>query len=212
MARLSVAAAALLGLAACNSEPSDVPDAMAMQTEQAFEARRAQLRGEPIVVAAAPAPAPAAVEVADAPEPVTPPRAPAEIATRAAAAIDEAETAIERTPLPPAPIAAAAPQAPSGAGLPGLVDGPSGLNIVLAEYAMSSDNRVGERRYRRNPFARLGRGGDEACAAFSSNEEAQLLLLEAEGPERDLHGLDPDGDGFACGWDPEPYRTALRAG
>jgi hypothetical protein len=30
------------------------------------------------------------------------------------------------------------------------------------------------------------------------------------GPERDKEGLDPDGDGFACGWDPRPFRSALR--
>ncbi|NDH39999.1 MAG: hypothetical protein EBY45_06195 [Gammaproteobacteria bacterium] len=28
-------------------------------------------------------------------------------------------------------------------------------------------------------------------------------------PERDPMGLDPDGDGFACGWDPEPFRLAF---
>jgi hypothetical protein len=32
----------------------------------------------------------------------------------------------------------------------------------------------------------------------------------AGGPRRDPLGLDPDGDGFACAWDPTPFRTALQ--
>ena len=33
-------------------------------------------------------------------------------------------------------------------------------------------------------------------------------LPSAGGPERDSEGLDPDGDGFACGWDPAPFRRS----
>ena len=31
------------------------------------------------------------------------------------------------------------------------------------------------------------------------------------GPERDRNALDPDGDGYACGWDPSVYRAAAAA-
>ena len=31
----------------------------------------------------------------------------------------------------------------------------------------------------------------------------------AGGPERDQFGIDPDGDGYACSWDPSPFRKAV---
>ena len=39
---------------------------------------------------------------------------------------------------------------------------------------------------------------------------AQEEFLRTGGPERDKLGVDPDGDGFACAWDPRPFRTALQ--
>ena len=39
---------------------------------------------------------------------------------------------------------------------------------------------------------------------------AQQAFLEAGGPERDRKGLDPDGDGYACAWDPTPFRAAVQ--
>jgi hypothetical protein len=38
---------------------------------------------------------------------------------------------------------------------------------------------------------------------------AQIAFLERGGPKRDTLGLDPDGDGFACYWDPAPFRKAV---
>jgi hypothetical protein len=32
--------------------------------------------------------------------------------------------------------------------------------------------------------------------------------LARGGPDKDPRGLDPDGDGFACGWDPAPFLLA----
>ncbi len=84
----------------------------------------------------------------------------------------------------------------------------SGPNIV--EFALATTNQVGEPLYRRssvNAEARFNR----ACAGFASQDQAQMAFLEAGGPERDRRGMDPDGDGFACFWDPTPFRTA-RAG
>ena len=39
-----------------------------------------------------------------------------------------------------------------------------------------------------------------SCSEFASPAAAQKVFLAAGGPERDSYGLDPDGDGFACGW------------
>ena len=43
-----------------------------------------------------------------------------------------------------------------------------------------------------------------------SDAAAQEAFLKAGGPERDRYGLDPDGDGFACRWDPTPFRAAIK--
>jgi hypothetical protein len=48
------------------------------------------------------------------------------------------------------------------------------------------------------------------CAQFRSHDEAQEAFLAAGGPERDRLNIDPDGDGYACGWDPAPIRAAAR--
>jgi len=47
------------------------------------------------------------------------------------------------------------------------------------------------------------------CAKYASSDQAQLAFLKAGGPQRDGLGLDPDGDGFACYWDPAPFRLAV---
>jgi len=46
------------------------------------------------------------------------------------------------------------------------------------------------------------------CAAYNNADAAQRDFLSRGGPERDPRGIDPDGDGFACGWDPAPFRLA----
>lgn len=86
--------------------------------------------------------------------------------------------------------------------------GNSAPNIVA--YALRTQNSVGQSIYRRS------RPSEEraarACAAYPSPDRAQEAFLAAGGPERDRNGLDPDGDGFACTWDPAPFRTAQRRG
>jgi hypothetical protein len=72
------------------------------------------------------------------------------------------------------------------------------VNVTL--YAQRTTNPVGERVYARRP----GLGG--ACGRYRSADEAQRAFLAAGGPDSDPRGLDPDGDGFACAFDPEPYR------
>lgn len=84
--------------------------------------------------------------------------------------------------------------------------GDVGPNIVA--YALNTRNRVGEPVYsRRNPF----RDGASArnCAEYAGGDQAQIEFLRRGGPERDPRNLDPDGDGFACGWNPAPFRAAV---
>jgi hypothetical protein len=83
--------------------------------------------------------------------------------------------------------------------------GASGPNIV--QYALTSRNAVGQRAYSRGPFGGESRAA-RICARYPSDDLAQEAFLEAGGPDRDRLGVDPDGDGFACGWDPAPFRRA----
>lgn len=76
--------------------------------------------------------------------------------------------------------------------------GVAGVNIAL--YAQQSRNAVGERVY-----ARRG-GGGGACGRYPNSDAAQRAFLGAGGPASDPLGLDSDGDGFACKWNPAPYR------
>lgn len=82
--------------------------------------------------------------------------------------------------------------------------GPSVLN-----YALATSHPMGQRVYARSP---LGRGRHaENCAAYRGDDLAQEDFLARGGPNRDPMVLDPDGDGYACGWDPAPYRAAAQA-
>lgn len=83
--------------------------------------------------------------------------------------------------------------------------------VNVAEYALSTTHPVGERRYRR--MAIFGQAhASVACRRYGSADEAQAAFLEAGGPERDPLGLDPDGDGFACAWSPDPFRRLAATG
>ena len=91
--------------------------------------------------------------------------------------------------------------------LPDRVDG--GPNIVA--YALQTSHAPGTQVYRRiglNKQAKFQR----ACAEFATPEQAQIAFLSSGGPERDRKGMDPDGDGFACSWDPTPFRRAAQQG
>jgi hypothetical protein len=84
--------------------------------------------------------------------------------------------------------------------------GDVGPNIVA--YALASNQAIGTPVYRR---AGLNKEGKYArnCAQYPSPDQAQLDFLRRGGPERDSLGLDPDGDGYACSWDPRPFRKAV---
>ncbi|GAA6208011.1 hypothetical protein NBRC116601_13040 [Cognatishimia sp. WU-CL00825] len=82
----------------------------------------------------------------------------------------------------------------------------SGPNIV--DYALKSTNPVGTRIYQRfglNAQARF----DRNCRKYPSPDQAQIDFLTKGGPAKDRLGLDPDGDGYACSWNPQPFRKAL---
>ncbi len=85
----------------------------------------------------------------------------------------------------------------------------TGPNIV--EYALSAPNSVGQEWYSRFVFSGEGRQLRN-CAGYSTPDEAQRDFLARGGPDRDPRGLDPDGDGFACAWDPAPFRAAVGRG
>lgn len=84
--------------------------------------------------------------------------------------------------------------------------GAGGPNIVA--YALQTKNAKGQSLYRRSSFnaqAKFQRN----CAGFASPDLAQQAFLKAGGPQKDRQGLDPDGDGFACAWDPAPFRRGV---
>jgi hypothetical protein len=78
-------------------------------------------------------------------------------------------------------------------------------NVV--EYAIRTNNPIGVQLY-----SRFGTGlkviSSGGCDRYRSKDAAQQDFLARGGPQRDAYGLDPDGDGFACGWDPRPFRLA----
>lgn len=82
--------------------------------------------------------------------------------------------------------------------------GNEGPNIVA--YALQTTNAVGQPLYRRSTFASKEKEARN-CRAYASDDLAQEAFLAAGGPERDREGLDADGDGFACQWNPAVFRS-----
>ena len=111
------------------------------------------------------------------------------------AAGDNATTA-SSTAVPAA--VPAAPVAPVASG------GAAGPN--LAAYALAAGNAPGQSVYERSGLRLTS--PEKACAKFTSSDLAQMAFLEKGGPAKDPLNLDPDGDGFACGWDPRPFQAA----
>lgn len=86
---------------------------------------------------------------------------------------------------------------------------PAKLGPSIVEYALSTRNGVGEQQYSRSTLFAESKF-NKNCAKYSSSDQAQEAFLASGGPQRDRMGLDPDGDGFACYWDPAPFRLAGR--
>lgn len=83
--------------------------------------------------------------------------------------------------------------------------GDTGPNIV--DYALNAPNSLGQEWYSRFKYSGQSRY-ERNCSKYTSSDEAQRDFLARGGPERDIRGIDPDGDGFACAWDPAPFRLA----
>jgi hypothetical protein len=87
---------------------------------------------------------------------------------------------------------------------------PSGSATSLVSFALSTSNSVGQALYPRITVGATARA-DRNCAKYPSPDLAQEDFLAGGGPQRNAKGLDPDGDGFACSWDPHPFRLAARS-
>ncbi len=83
----------------------------------------------------------------------------------------------------------------------------NGASVV--EFALATTNLVGQSIYQRSSLF-AGNRFRRNCAKYPSSDIAQQAFLKTGGPRRDRQGLDPDGDGFACFWDPTPFRQAVR--
>lgn len=78
----------------------------------------------------------------------------------------------------------------------------------IVQFALSTSHPVGTQMYARSGL-RL-KSPEAACAGYTSADQAQEEFLASGGPDRDRKGLDPDGDGYACSWNPAPFRAALQ--
>lgn len=85
---------------------------------------------------------------------------------------------------------------------------PGGTTQTPIQFALATSHPVGQKTYRRG----LGgaRKAQSVCAQFESPEKAQDQFLKNGGPEKDKLGVDPDGDGYACAWNPATYRGLVR--
>lgn len=79
----------------------------------------------------------------------------------------------------------------------------SGPNIV--QYAISAKNGVGEQVWGRSSIHLTS--WERNCGRFASQDLAQIEFLRRGGPQQDPGNLDPDGDGYACRWDPTPFQN-----
>lgn len=81
----------------------------------------------------------------------------------------------------------------------------TGPNVVA--YALSTSHPVGTKLYNRSRFNAANKY-NRNCGAFIHQDQAQAEFLAAGGPQRDPKGMDPDGDGYACAWDPSAFRAS----
>lgn len=75
---------------------------------------------------------------------------------------------------------------------------------VLARYAQGVTHQPGTVLWPRS-----GADANRAlrtCRTYADADAAQVAFLAAGGPQVDPAGLDPDGDGFVCGWTPDRWR------
>lgn len=85
---------------------------------------------------------------------------------------------------------------------------PGGTTPTPIEFALQVQHPVGQKVYTRSIFG--ANKAQENCARYASSELAQDAFLKAGGPNKDKLKIDPDGDGYACGWNPAKYRQLVR--
>lgn len=81
-------------------------------------------------------------------------------------------------------------------------------NVAL--FALQTAHDVGTEVYERTQLFVFEAGVRNRCAEYPDPEAAQHAFLDAGGPEKDELRIDPDGDGFVCGWNPDVYRALLK--
>jgi hypothetical protein len=84
-------------------------------------------------------------------------------------------------------------------------DRPANTGPNIVEYAVNAPNVKGQEWYSRSLLSGENRYRRN-CADYATADDAQRDFLARGGPDKDRRGIDPDGDGFACGWDPAPFK------
>ncbi len=82
----------------------------------------------------------------------------------------------------------------------------AGPTPLLVRYAHQESQNPGQVKYPRTGGT-VG-SAERACRGYAGADAAQTAFIAAGGPVIDPKGLDPDGDGFVCGWDPRPFRQS----
>ncbi len=77
--------------------------------------------------------------------------------------------------------------------------------VNLAAFARATTHRIGERKFDRPDGSKSA--ARRTCRKYPNPDAAQRAFLAAGGPQQDDLKIDPDGDGFVCGWSPLPYRN-----
>lgn len=95
---------------------------------------------------------------------------------------------------------------PARPNLPANVGSYENATPVLVRFAHAEKQNPGQTVYsRNNASVSLA---ERECRKWPDPARAQVAFLAAGGPVIDPKGMDPDGDGFVCGWDPRPYRQS----
>lgn len=85
-------------------------------------------------------------------------------------------------------------------------DRPSNERPNIVQYALGTHHPVGQKIWDR-PSSTSDARFRRSCAQYPTADLAQEDFLAKGGPRRDPRGMDPDGDGYACLWDPTPFRA-----
>ena len=176
--------APLLALAACGENTGWNPNYSAMDNGSRYgkylQDRELALQGK--------TPAPKVIPI----------ELPAKAPTAAEIAGTVPKTTVKTVPARPTPatVRATVPVVAVGAG----------ATPALVRYAHQEQHAPGTRKYQRSGGS--ASSAARACQKYASPDQAQQAFLAAGGPVIDPLGLDPDGDGFVCGWNPAAYRQS----